>query len=110
MADMAYQAGIKSNFSVTSKYIRLNYQCYNDKIKEYLEYLADNFDKCEMDQVLFKNTIDKKIRTQKNILKGEPYSKIMMYFQRAVLADHTPEQYIDTYNSITYEEFLEFKG
>lgn len=110
MADMAFQAGIKSNVSVTSKYIRLNYQCYNDKISEYLSYLFDNLHKCEMDQELFKNVVDKKIRTQKNILKGEPYSKIMMYFKRAVLGEYTPEQLIETYNSISYEEFIEFKG
>lgn len=60
---MAFQAGIKSNVSVTSKYIRLNYQCYNDKISEYLSYLFDNLHKCEMDQELFKNVVDKKIRT-----------------------------------------------
>lgn len=94
---------------MTSKYIRLNYQCYNDKITEYLSYLSENFQKCQMDEAMFKNVIDKKVRTQKNALKGEPYSKIMMYFIRAVLADHTPEQYIEAYSSITYNQFLEFK-
>lgn len=43
-------------------------------------------------------------------MKGEPYAKIMMYFKRAMLGEYTPEQYIETYNAITYEEFQEFKG
>lgn len=34
----------------------------------------------------------------------------MMYFKRAVLGEYTPEQLIETYNSISYEEFIEFKG
>lgn len=85
--------------------------CYNDKVSSYLKHLVGSFTLCEFaDEKLFRASVDKKVRTQKNLLKDEPYEKILMYFKRLVLKGYTPEQYIRTYGSISYADFIEFKS
>lgn len=110
MLYMAMLAGIDINLSPSQGYFNFRVIAYNDGLKNFFEQLFTSFNQFEVDETYFKNRQELGIRQFQNALKDEPYRRVGLYFGQAMYGYDATETTLKILQSITFQEFLDFKA